>query len=197
MIITMAALALATVGADDTQCAAAEPLAPAAESAILLRQDTPVELMALSEVSTAKATPGTIFKMRVNKPIDVDGKTIIPVGTLAYGEVVTAKASGSAGVSGKMTARLLCIRYGDAVIPLEGEVSAKGQGAGSAGVAVVLVGVMGIFHRGNNAKIKAGEIVGGFVREDVSLDLGAAAPRRVSLTAAPAEAPAPVAAPAQ
>jgi hypothetical protein len=152
----------------------------------LLAQDTPVELMALSEVTTAKAKPGTVFKMRVNHAIEVDGKTIVPVGTFAYGEVITAKSSGSAGVSGKMTAHLLCIRLGDAIIPLEGDISAKGQGAGSAGVAVVLTGFIGIFHRGNNAKIKAGQIVGGFVSEDVALDMGGAAPRRV-------EAPAPAA----
>jgi hypothetical protein len=184
MIITIAALALAASAADDTQCAAM-PLAPAAESAVVLKQDTPVELMALSEVTTRKAAPGTIFKMRVNRAIEVDGKIVVPVGAFAYGEVITAKSSGSAGVSGKMTAHLLCIRLGDAVIPLEGEVSAKGQGAGSAGVAVVLVGVMGIFHRGNDAKIKAGQIVGGFVSEDVSLDLAGPAARRVE-AAAPA-----------
>lgn len=61
-----------------------------AAGAIVLTKDMPVELMAPTEVSTADATPGMIFKLRVNKPIQVDGATVVPVGTPAFGQVVSA-----------------------------------------------------------------------------------------------------------
>jgi len=159
---------------------------------VILARDTPVELMAPTEVSTDHAKPGTRFKLRVNKPVVVNGRTIVPVGTPAYGEVVTASASEALGVSGKMTARLIAIRLGEVEIPLDGQVSAKGTGAGSAGMAILFTGVAGLFHRGNNAKIKAGELVTGFVAHDIALDVSGPSPR----LAVPAPLPVSVAPPA-
>lgn len=146
----------------------ATPTAPGSPSptVLILRQDTPVELMAPTEVSTADASPGKVFKLRVNRAIEVGGRVVIPVGTPAYGEVVTASDAGSLGKSGRMTARLMNIHLGTVDIPLEGETSAKGTGAGSPAMAVVFTGLMGLFHRGNNAKIKAGEILTGFIARD-------------------------------
>jgi hypothetical protein len=141
------------------------------QQSVMLAEDTPVELMATAEVSTADSAPGKLFKLRVNKPIFLDGRVVVPVGTPAFGQVVSAVDAGGLGKSGRMTARLLNMRVGDAEIPLTGEMSAKGTGAGSAGVAVLFTGAMGLFHRGNNAKIKAGEILMGYVAHDVSLNL--------------------------
>lgn len=166
---------------------AVTPASPA--PLVILKRDTPVELMATSEVSTADAKPGTTFKLRVNRAINVDGRLVVPVGATAFGEVLTARDSGGLGKSGQMSAKLLHIKMGDAIIPIEGETSAKGQGAGSAGAAVLLSGFVGLFHRGNNAKIKAGELLSGFVSEDVTLDLSGPVARRV---AAEASQPAPL-----
>ena len=186
----------AVVAVDPARVDVAQPAtavsttAPVASGAsVTLLQDTPVELMAPTEVSTAKAVAGTIFKLRVNKAIEVGGRVIVPVGTTAFGKVVDASDSGGLGKSGRMTARLLHIQLGQAEIPLEGEVSAKGTGAGSAGVAILFTGWAGFFHRGNNAKIKAGEILTGFVAQDVALDLSGTAARRVT---APVAVSAPV-----
>lgn len=159
--------AMLAVGVQDSGATASAAPPPG----IVVARDTPVELMAMTEVSTATATPGTIIKLRVNRAIEIDGRTIIPVGTPAFGEVTAAKGSGGLGKSGRMSARLVRIQFGDATIPIEGAIDARGTGAGSAGVAIVLVGVAGLFHRGNNAKIKAGEILSGFVTEDVAIDL--------------------------
>jgi hypothetical protein len=145
------------------------PTDAGAATHITVPQDTPVELMATSEVNTDDAQPGLIFKLRVNKPVVIDGRTVIPVGTPAFGEVTSATDAGGLGKSGRMTARLLNIRHAGVELPLEGQMNAKGRGAGSAGVAVIFTGVMGLFHRGNNAKIKAGEIISGFVAKDVEV----------------------------
>lgn len=142
-------------------------------NAITLPQDTPVELMAPSEVSTADAAPGQMFRLRVNKPVEVGGRVVVPVGTPAFGQVISSVDAGGLGKSGRMTAKLLSIRLGETEIPLEGEMSAQGTGAGSAGVAVLFTGVVGLFHRGNNAKIKAGEILSGYVARDTPIPMSA------------------------
>jgi hypothetical protein len=146
---------------------------------ITIPRDTPVSLMAVNEVSTAKSGAGLRFKMRVNEAIIINGTAVVPVGTPAVGEVLAATDSGGLGKSGKMTAKLLHISLGEAEIPLEGDKTAKGSGAGSAGLAVVFAGPLGLFHRGNNAKIKAGELLSGFVSEDVTLDLDAKPIKRI------------------
>lgn len=169
----MMLLAVALQASTPSIAVVPSPVQAQASSAITLVQDTPVELMALSEVSTADAAPGQIFKLRVNKPIEVDGRVIVPVGTPAFGQVVSAVDSGGLGKSGRMTAKLLAIRLGGTEIPLEGEMSAKGTGAGSAGVAVLFTGWVGLFHRGNNAKIKAGEVLAGYVARDTAIPLDA------------------------
>ena len=155
-----------------------------APAIVTLPQDMPVELMAMVEVNTDDAKPGTIFKLRVNRPVEIGGRVVVPVGTQAFGQVLTATDAGGLGKSGRMTATLLHLRLGDVEVPLEGQTSAKGTGSGSTAVAVLFSGVMGLFHRGNNAKIKAGEILNGYVAQDVALDLSGAVARRVEPAAA-------------
>lgn len=140
-----------------------------------------------------KARPGAIFKLRVNRPVIIGETVVIPVGTPAFGRVESATDAGGLGKSGRMTARLLHVRLGDVDIPLTGQIATKGKGAGSTGVALLLGGVWGFFHRGNNAKIKAGEIMSGFVAADVTLDrpLPAAATTSAGRPAAPAPAAVP------
>ncbi len=181
MKILAAVAAISSASLASAQIASSPSLAPEVPTTtIVLPRDTPIELMAPTEVSTASATAGQMFKLRVNKAVVVGGRTIVPVGTPAFGQVTAARDSGGLGKSGRMSAKLLHIQLGDATIPLEGEMSAKGTGAGSAGVAILFTGWAGFFHRGNNAKIKAGEILAGFVGEDVTLDLSGATPRRVT-----------------
>ena len=164
ILLAVAAQAAAAVLTPVSPVSSAPPV-----PTVILTKDTPVELMAPTEVSTADATPGMIFKLRVNRPVQVNGVTVVPVGTPAFGQVTSAVDSGGLGKSGRMTAKLLSIRLGSTEIPLDGETSAKGTGAGSAGVAVLFTGVGGLFHRGNNAKIKAGELLVGYVAQDVSI----------------------------
>lgn len=164
------------------------PVTPAIDAVtpptiIMLKRDTPLELMAMTEVSTANVKTGASFKLRVNRSVTVGSHVVIPVGAWAYGEVTSAVDAGGLGKSGALSARLTYLQLGDVRIALEGDVAAKGTGAGSAATAVLLSGWVGLFHRGNNAKIKAGETVAGFIAEDVTLDLSGPAPRRIDSAA--------------
>lgn len=189
-VTILAGCALAQGMPAAAQEAAAAATSPA-RGTIVLARDTPVVLLATSEVRSDHVAAGTLFKLRVQQPISVGGAVIVPVGTPAFGQVVSAEGSGGLGKSGTMDVKLRYIQLGDARIPLEGEKAAKGTGAGSAGMAVLFVGVTGLFHRGNNAKIKAGELLSGFVAQDVTLDLAAAPIRLVEAAAQTPRATAP------
>jgi len=141
---------------------------PAATSAaIVLRKDTPVHLMVLNEVTTKTHDVGHKFKLRVDQPIEIDGEIIVPVGATAWGEVLSAESSGNLGKSGKMAARLLYLEVNDQRVLISGETASKGKsGTAETVMGILGLGVFGLFAKGNNAKIKAGQLMTAFVSED-------------------------------
>lgn len=161
----------------------------AARKLVTLKRDTPIDLIATKEINSSQTKPGELFTLAVNTPLAVDGATVLPFMTLATGEVTTASKAGGLGRNGSMSAHLLYVTLGDARIPISGEITNNGGGAGSAAVAVALVGIMGLFHRGNDGRIKAGQHVAAFVAEDVVLDMSASPVRRVEMRMVPADAP--------
>lgn len=147
---------------------------PAPAETIVVPKDTPVHLMTLTEVTTKTDTAGTRFKLRVNEDVIIDGSAVIPKGTLAWGEVTSAESSGNLGKSGRLTARLLFIELSGQRIPIEGDTSAKGKsGTAETVVGVLSLGLLGLFAKGNNAKIKAGEKSTAFVANDFILKVAA------------------------
>ncbi|WP_432768027.1 MAG: hypothetical protein HEQ22_11395 [Sphingopyxis sp.] len=155
---------------------AAVPPTEIAVAPLVLRRDTPVHFMVVSEVTTKTHLAGHRFKLRVDKPVTVDGVVIIPVGATGWGEVLSAKKSGNVGKAGALEARLLYVERGDVHIPVSGTNSAKGAGGGGeTALGILALGPLGLFAKGNNAKIKAGELMTGFVEQDVEIALPAPA----------------------
>lgn len=157
-----------------------EPVATRTESAVAsetvavprhaLLRDTPVHLMVVNEVSTKDHAAGHRFKLRVDQAVTINGVTVIPVGTLAWGELTDASKSGNAGKAGKLAARLTHIEYRGQSIPIEGETSANGKsGKGETLLGMLAMGPLGLFAKGNNAKIKAGEKMVAFVAQDTRI----------------------------
>ncbi len=137
---------------------------------LILKRDTPVHFMVVSEVTTKTHTPGHRFRLRVDKPVFIDGILALPVGTTAWGEVLAAKKSGNAGKSGSLEARLLYIDIGGHHVPISGSNEAKGAGGGGeTALGIIALGPLGLFAKGNNAKIKAGELMTGFVEQDTEI----------------------------
>jgi len=149
------------------------PAAPAASNLVIPR-DTPVHLMVISEVSTKDSGAGTRFKLRVNQPVTIDGHVVIPVGTMAWGEVLSAERSGNLGKSGQLAAKLLYVDLNGRHIAISGETQAKGNsGTAETVLGVIGIGIFGLFAKGNNAKIKAGELMTAFTADDVLLEMPA------------------------
>ncbi|MGS1018097.1 hypothetical protein [Allosphingosinicella humi] len=138
---------------------------------VFVEQDTMVRLMVVNEVSTKVAKVGDRFVLRVDEDVVVNGVTIIPVGTKAWGEVLSAESSGVVGKSGKLEARLLYAEVNGDRIPLRGENrSAGASGTGETVMGVIGLGPFGLLARGNNAKLKAGEIFNGYFDRDMLFD---------------------------
>ncbi len=154
-----------------SEVAPPSPPVTAPAQRVLLKRDTPIELMATKEVNTADVKPGTIFKLRVNRPVTIDGVVVIPIGAWVYGEVLAARGSRGLGRSGTLKAKLSYLELGDTKIAVTGDVSTKGAAVTSTVILVALAGWPGFFNRGNDAKIKAGDMVSALIGEDVAFDV--------------------------
>lgn len=125
---------------------------------VFVDRDTPIRLMVLNEVSSRTAQAGHRFVLRVDEPVVVDGRTIVPVGAKAWGEVTAAEESGAMGKAGRLQARLLHLDVSGQIVPIAG----RSEEAGAKGGTQVAMGFLGLgplalFAPGNNAKLKAGD----------------------------------------
>lgn len=151
-------------------------LSPAAK--LLLPKGTMVRLMVLKEVNSRDHQAGHRFVLRVDEEVRVGATTVIPIGAKAWGEVTNAQGTGGVGKSGKLNARLLHVEARGRQIPIDGErQSSGGGGTGQVVGGVVAFGIFGLLMKGNNATLKAGEILNGYTSEEATFDVPPPAPQ--------------------
>ena len=138
----------------------------------ILRAGTPVSLKLSEEITTKEkaARVGQRFQLEVAAPVEINGVTVIPSGTPAWGEITSVRNKGMWGKSGKLDAQLLYLRVNGRQIRLSGTFDDKGV-TGTAAVvgAVVLLPLAGFFMTGTSAVLPKGGAVNGFIDEDVEL----------------------------
>ena len=144
-------------------------------------QGTDVELMVVREVNSRSAKAGDRFRLRVNAPVVLDGATVIPVGSSAWGEVISARGTGAAGGKGQLSLRLLHVDTAWGPVRLAGTKGAEGD-ANTGGVilGVLGFGLLGLLNRGGNASFKAGDIIHASIADG---ELPTVAPLEVSAAA--------------
>lgn len=136
---------------------------------VLLPKDTPIHMMVTAEVTTKTHGAGHRFRLRVTEPVAVDGRVLVPIGATAWGEVTSAERSGNIGKSGQLSARLLFVDLDGKRVPVSGERTDKGKsGTAETVMGVIGLGLFGLLAKGNNAKLKAGEMFTAFTSEDVT-----------------------------
>ncbi|HEX7857686.1 MAG TPA: hypothetical protein VF503_28755 [Sphingobium sp.] len=137
---------------------------PADHGPSLLPEGTPVRLMILREINGHTAKVGDRFKLRVDEPIYIDGKSVVPVGATAWGEIALVEQNGAIGKGGRLTANLLFLDLPNGKVPLRGGYSHKGAGNG-AGVVLAIVGfgIPGLLMGGDSGRLKAGDTFTGYV----------------------------------
>ncbi len=168
MKITIAALAYALTLAAPV-FGQTTPMVAGQQSATLLT-GTAVQLRMKTELTTKdkRAKVGDRFALEVTEPVSLNGVTIIPVGAVATGEIMTVRNKGMFGKSGLIEARMMHVRVGDRQLRLTGRVDDKGSKNGvGAGVATYATLVGGFLITGTSAVIPAGTMVTAYLEEDV------------------------------
>ncbi|MFA6112511.1 MAG: hypothetical protein WC729_00915 [Sphingomonas sp.] len=101
--------------------AATTPADPGpAQGYVRLSANTPVDIEVAGALSSKTSKIDETFPIRLRSPIVVDGKTVVPVGTMGQGEVVHAAKARAMGKAGEL---ILAARYlgcGDTRIGLRG-----------------------------------------------------------------------------
>lgn len=139
----------------------------ARDQSLALKAGTPVRLMVTKEVNSRAAKPGERFKLRVDAPVSLAGHVVIPIGSVAWGELVEVIGTKAAGGKGRLEAKLLFIDLGDRQIPLSGSASDEGEdNAAGVVLSVFSFGLLGLLNKGGNATLKAGDVFTGYLKED-------------------------------
>jgi hypothetical protein len=167
----------------------------------ILRTGTEVPLVLSEELTTKgkKLRVGQRFHLQVAEDVKVQGVTVIPVGAPAMGEITDVRNKGMWGKSGHLAGRVLYVTVNGRQVRLTGAFDDKGVAGGVGAVAVSAIVFLpaGFFMTGTSAKVPAGAAVKGFVDEDVPLNLVAATPGPLSISAPAAAMTVPVSAPSK
>jgi len=123
--------------------------------------------MVVNEINSREVKAGERYKLRVDAPLLIDGKIVIPVGALAWAEIITSQGTAAAGGRGHLSVRLLYVDTPSGRVRLTGTLGQEGK-SNSTGVVlgVLSFGILGLLTKGGNAAFKAGDIVTGYIDED-------------------------------
>ena len=140
-----------------------------------------VRLMVLKEVNSRDNHPGDRFVLRVDEDVVVHGVTVIPTGAKGWGELLQAEGTGGVGKSGRISAKLLYVEANGRKIDLDGARQTSGtSGTGQVVASFLAFGPLGLLAKGNNASLKAGEILNGYTLADAEFDPAPAPPSPVT-----------------
>ena len=164
IVYAVAACALLPLGG----AAVAQAVVVGQSAGNVLRAGTEVRLRTLAELSSKESRPGERFDLEVADDVQLNGRTVIPAGSRAVGEVTEVKKKGMWGKSGKIETRLLYVRVGDQQVRISGQLGDKGK-AGTAGVvgALAVVPVAGFFVTGTSGNLARGTGAVGYLESDL------------------------------
>lgn len=137
--------------------AAAPALVANPESCCRLAAGTLVDVEILDPLRSDKQQRGDKFALRVTVPVLLDGKVLIPAGTLGEGQIVHASPSHGGGQPGELLLAARFLDLGGQTIPLRGlklgqSTTGRDNSALSAGMAPAL-GLFTLFIHGTEIEI--------------------------------------------
>ena len=161
-------------------------LAPAttwAQGRVVIPAGTRLTVRLTEELSTANRRKGSVFSARVEKPVMVDGRVVVPVGALAYGRILDVDRNVRVGrpkIDGTLTSLMVGGREVSIVTDVVGAEGKRGGGLVKVGAgtligaiagapvagAAVGAGVAGVM-KGSDLVIPAGTIGEVALKQDV------------------------------
>jgi hypothetical protein len=186
----------APAAAPGAEPAAAAPVAVPAQAASpnTLLAGAEVRMLTRTEMNSQASHLGDRFELTVACDVTLNGQIVIPVGSVATGEVTRVRKKGGWGRSGILETRLVSVRVGDHQYRLHGAAGDRGRAGTAAVVGAVLLSPLivapfvGFFVTGTSAVVPPNSFTVGYTEEDLAV-LPAAAPAE-ALAAAAEPAPA-------
>ncbi len=153
---------------------ASSVVAPAAASAetYYVQMGYPVMLVTRTDLSTRDNRSGDRFYLEVAENVSAKGQVIIPVGSVATGEIIHSERNGHFGKSGKIGVRVLYIDTPTMRIPLTGNSAGRGKsGTVPTVAAIAAFGLIGGLVHGTSGRIRAGTPVQAYLADDLKFTL--------------------------
>jgi hypothetical protein len=129
---------------------------------------TAVSIRIDAEVGSKISKSGDTFPISLAAPILIDGKELVPAGTLGMGEVVHAKKGGFGGSAGELVLAARYLQWGDHRIALR-SLTLRQTGKDNVGVTsavAIAAGFPALFISGGNATIPSGAVASAKIKED-------------------------------
>ena len=129
-----------------------------AQNKVVLKAGTPINLETITQVTSKRASLGTVVDFKVMNDVRVGNTVVIPAGTIAKGQVSSVNRASALGNGGEITIALNYINAIDgAMIPVSGGTTSV-IGKDKKGLAIVcgLCTLVGFLIEGKEAEIPAG-----------------------------------------
>lgn len=126
----------------------------------------------VDSLSSKTSQRGDRFSLKLAEPLLLDGRLLIPAGTLAGGEVVHADRARAGGQAGELILAARYLEWDGRQLPLKSLRAGVGRSRTGAAMGVmVAAGVAGFLVRGGQMEVPAGSPITATLREAVELDV--------------------------
>lgn len=133
---------------------------------------TALQLTTRTELNTKYSHAGDRFYLEVAEPLTYRGQVVVPVGSLAVGEVARAERNGHFGKKGQLEVKLLYVQTPSGPVRLSGRHgrSGTGQGVVSIGGAVLLAWPM-LFIHGTSGRLPSDTAITAYLGDELHFPL--------------------------
>ena len=122
------------------------PMTSGAQGKVVIPAGTRLTVRLNEELSTKTMRTGSIFSARVEKPVMVDGRIVVPVGTTAYGRILDVERNRRIGrpkLDGTLTSLMIHGHEVPIVTDVVGAEGRRGGGLAKVGAGTLIGGIAG------------------------------------------------------
>lgn len=128
----------------------------------------PLQLTTRTELNTKEAHSGDRFYLEVAEPLVYHGQVVVPVGSIAVGEVMRSERNGHFGKRGQLDIRLDYVQTPAGPVRISGRSSRQGTGQGVLAIGgALLVSWPMMFIHGTSGRLPADSPVTAYLADDL------------------------------
>lgn len=140
---------------------------------VVLKAGTVIPLSLETTIEGNNVRTGQTIQFRVVQDIKVDGKTVVPAGSLAQGQVVRAKNNSLLGIPGEVEIAVKSVQAidGTNIFLTNGNAYDKGNNVIVISVVLTLFCLFGFLIPGGRAEIPAGTMINSMVMSNTEINV--------------------------